>query len=418
MGEFFERFLAQKRRKLRRLTRSLCFFVCIQCSTVCAHQARNGRADDIVADFLLKRAQHGVVQERTALHDDLPADCFGIDRTDNFIQRVLDNADGKTRGDVLHRCLLRLLHGGVHEHRAAGAEVDRAIRKQTELCKIFNGVTQRTRKRLEERAAAGGTSLVEENIVDDAVFDLEALDVLTADVDDEIDLRVKRARRVEVRHRLYDAVIDGKRVFDDVFAVAGRRAGADLRLRETRVNFKQEFTHQRDRVAAVRHIARTNNIAVLIRHNGFNGRGARIDADINRLAVLQCVAHLNAGVKVALCKCFVIRLVFKKRRAGAVFFLCRVMRNAIDDLRKRRLIAVRRKRRTQRDEIQRIFRADARNAERLIKRHAQLAQKRHRAAEVYDLARDFSALRKTRNGLVHNGVENTCRHVFFLRALV
>ena len=94
------------------------------------------------------------------------------------------------------------------------------------------------------------------------------------------------------------------------------------------------------------------------------------------------------------------------------------MRNAIDDLRKRRLIAVRRKRRTQRDEIQRIFRADARNAERLIKRHAQLAQKRHRAAEVYDLARDFSALRKTRNGLVHNGVENTCRHVFFLRALV
>ena len=132
-----------------------------------------------------------------------------------FIQRVLDNADGKTRGDVLHRCavLLRLLHGGVHEHRATGAEVDRAIRKQTEFCKILNRVTQRTRKRLEERAAAGGTSLVEENIVDDAVFDLETLDVLTADVDDEIDLRVKRARRVEMRHRLYDAVIDGKRVF-------------------------------------------------------------------------------------------------------------------------------------------------------------------------------------------------------------
>ena len=49
------------------------------------------------------------------------------------------------------------------------------------------------------------------------------------------------------------------------------------------------------------------------------------------------------------------------------------MRNAVDDLRKRRLIAVRRKRRTQRNEIQRIFRADARNAERLIKRYAQLA---------------------------------------------
>ena len=77
--------------------------MCIRdrCSTVCAHQARNGRPDDIVADLLLKRAQHGVVQERTALHDDFPADCFGIDRTDNFIQRVLDNADGKTRGDVL-----------------------------------------------------------------------------------------------------------------------------------------------------------------------------------------------------------------------------------------------------------------------------------------------------------------------------
>ena len=39
-------------------------------------------------------------------------------------------------------------------------------------------------------------------------------------------------------------------------------------------------------------------------------------------------------------------------------------------------------------------------------------------AGVWAIVELALTLRKTRNGLVHNGVENTCRHVFFLRALV
>ena len=50
-------------------------------------------------------------------------------------------------------------------------------------------VSQRAGERLQERAAAGGTGLVEEDVVDHAVVDLEALDILPADVDDEIDVR-------------------------------------------------------------------------------------------------------------------------------------------------------------------------------------------------------------------------------------
>ena len=61
--------------------------------------------------------------------------------------------------------------------------------RQTQLGEILNLVAQRAGKRLQERAAAGGAGLVEEDVVDDAVVNLEALDILPADVDDEIDVR-------------------------------------------------------------------------------------------------------------------------------------------------------------------------------------------------------------------------------------
>ena len=221
-----------------------------------------------------------------------------------------------------------------------------------------------------------------------------------------------------MRHRLDDAVIDRERVLDDVLAVARGRRGADLRFRETAVDLLQELADQRDRVAAVRHVLRADDAAVHVRHDRLDRRGAGVDADEDRLAVPDAVADLDARPVVALDERVVFRLIFEKRRAGAVLLLRRVVGDAVDQRLERDRRIVRGERRAERDEIERIFRTDARDAERVVERGAQLGEERHRAAEVDDLARDLAALREARDRLVHDGVQDARGDVLFQRALV
>ena len=65
------------------------------------------------------------------------------------------------------------------------------------LQEFLDGVTHRAGERFDERAAAGRARLVERDVVDALVADFEALDVLTADVDDKINIRAEVPRRAE-----------------------------------------------------------------------------------------------------------------------------------------------------------------------------------------------------------------------------
>ena len=70
---------------------------CKQGRPVGAHVARNVRTDRVHTRQLLERAQHGVVQEGTALHDDLfrPTHVVRVADFNDLEQRVLDDGDGK-----------------------------------------------------------------------------------------------------------------------------------------------------------------------------------------------------------------------------------------------------------------------------------------------------------------------------------
>ena len=197
----------------------------VQRCAVCAHEAGDCRTGHVAADFLLERAQDGVIQERAALHNDVLTEVVRRVGADNLVQRVLDNGYRQTGGNRVNAraVLLRLLDRGVHEHRAARTEVDGVLGEQTELAEFLDGVPHRAGERLDERAAAGRARLVERNIVDALVADFEALDVLTANVDDEINIRAEMARRAEVRDRLDQTEIHAERILDERFAVAGDR---------------------------------------------------------------------------------------------------------------------------------------------------------------------------------------------------
>ena len=120
------------------------------------HQMRDAGADDLRAQLLLEAAQHAVIAERAALYDDLLADVLAAAGTDDLIQRVLHDAAAKACRNVLdaRAVFLRLLDAGVHEHRAARAQVDRVARLQAQLRKLLRAVAQALRKRLQKRSAA------------------------------------------------------------------------------------------------------------------------------------------------------------------------------------------------------------------------------------------------------------------------
>ena len=139
-----------------------CFFHTVQRCAVSAHQTGNIGTDDLGFHLLFKRAQNGFIVERAALHDDFAAQLLGAGSADNLVQRVFYHTDGKAGGDVLNgsAVLLRLLDGRVHKHRAAAAQIDGAVGKQSKLGKLGHGFAHGLGKCLQKAAAAGGTRFI------------------------------------------------------------------------------------------------------------------------------------------------------------------------------------------------------------------------------------------------------------------
>ena len=93
--------------------------------------------------------------------------------------------------------------------------------KRPSAGELLDVVAQRLRKGLQKAAAAGGAGLVQEDVADGTVLDLEALHILTADVDDEVHVRHEVLGGREVGHRLHQAEVAAEGVLDQLFAVAG-----------------------------------------------------------------------------------------------------------------------------------------------------------------------------------------------------
>ncbi len=146
----------------------------------------------------------------------------GVGDADDLVKRVFDDADRQAGGDILdaRAVLLRLFDGGVHENRAAGAEVDGPVREYALFGELLDGIAQSAREGLQKRPAAGGAGFVEEDVIDGAVSYTETFYVLTADVYDKIDFGVIFFRGGEVGYSLDDSHIDMEGVFDDLLAVA------------------------------------------------------------------------------------------------------------------------------------------------------------------------------------------------------
>ena len=150
--------------------------------------------------------------------------------------------------------------------------------EQAEPREILDFIAQRIGERLQEAAAAAGTGFVQEDVIDRAVMNFKTFDILTADVEDEVNIRHIFAAGGEMRHRFHDAGVDAEGAANQIFAIAGDAAGHDFHPRVGAHQFDQRFPDQLQRVALVGLIHRIQDFFLLVDQHHFDRRAAGVDA--------------------------------------------------------------------------------------------------------------------------------------------
>ena len=192
------------------------------------HDTGDIRADGLHPGDFLKGTEHCLVVEGTALDHNVPSQVPGVRQLDDLIQGVLDDGVGKSGGNVRNGCslLLGLLHIGVHKHRTPGSQIHRMLPEKGLLGKGGGGVVQTGGEVLDKGAAAGGASLIQQNGVHRTVFQLDALHILTADVQNAVHLGVKEGGGGAMGDGLHLTLFQLEGGFQQAFPIA-RGAGPD-----------------------------------------------------------------------------------------------------------------------------------------------------------------------------------------------
>ena len=247
-----------------------------------AHNAGNVGAGGLHAGDLLKGAKHRLIVERAALHHDVSAKVGGVGQLDDLVKGVLDDGVGKSCGNVLHRgaLFLRLLDVGIHEHGAAGAEINGIFGEQCLFGKPFGAVTEGIGKVFDEGAAAGGAGFVQQYGVHAAVFQLDALHILPADVQHAVHLRVKKRGGGAVGDGFHLALVQTESRFQEGFSVACGAGAGDVRALGQLVPETRHGIHGgADGIALIVRVVGKEKLAVAADERHLRGGGTGVNAE-------------------------------------------------------------------------------------------------------------------------------------------
>ena len=250
--------------------------------TVGAHAAGDVGTHGMNAGELLKRAQRGVGHKGAALNDHLAADLLGIAQLNNLEQGILNDGIGKTGRDIAHRgaFLLRLLDTRVHEDRAAAAQVDRGLGMDGGIGERAHVHVHRDGEALDKAAAARRAGLVEHDVLDDAVLDAQALHVLAANVQNELDAGQERLGAAQVSDGLDFTRVCLESLDEQRLAVArGGHVADGAAGGDVVVEIGHDDLGRAQDVAIVVAVPGVQQLAVLAHERGLHGGGTGVDAD-------------------------------------------------------------------------------------------------------------------------------------------
>ena len=284
-----------------------------------AHEAGDVRAGDLTFGEQLEGAQHGVVEERTALDHHSVAEFAGITQLDDLVQGVTHHGVAQPCGDVLdgRAFLLRLLDRGVHEHSATRAKVHRMGGCQSLLREFLNRQAHGHGEGLQERTTAGRAGLVDGDRVDNAIGDGQVLHILAADVDDGGDAGADHFGATIVGHGLHHALVQVQAGGDEAFAVSGGAGACDPRaFGQLRLNLLDDVDGGGQRAAFVVGVAGPDDFTVVVDECGLDGGGTGVDAQEVRAMRAFKGADVDVFLVVALVEVLAIGLGGKQRRHG------------------------------------------------------------------------------------------------------
>ena len=390
------------------------------------HDAGDGGPGHVPAQLLFKGPEHRVVVEGAALDHDVLPQIVGGGGPDDLINGVFHDGGGQAGGDVGHAgpVLLCLLHAGIHEHGAAGAQIHRLLGKQAQLGEVGNIVAQSLGEGLDEGAAARGAGLVEHDGVHGPVADLEALHVLAADVDDEVHVGLEMGGGLVVGHGLHQAQIAVEGVFNKVLAVAGDGGSFDLdAVAAHGVDLFQLFQDNSNGVALVGVVVGVQQAAVGGDEGQLGGGGAGVQTQPGGAGVSVHV-HLRGLVGVVPGAEGVVLLLAGEQgghgvhQGGGVHALLQLFQRL---LKEDGLVIGGAQGRAHGGEAVAVLGENGVvpiQLQRLNEPLPQAHEEVQRTAQEYDFSLQLPALGETGHGLVHHRLEDGSGHVLFPPALV
>ena len=194
---------------------------------------------------------------------------FGRTETKHFVERVPNHRVAEAGRDIayIRALLLRLLHAGVHKHCAAGTKIRRILREKRLMHEF----------RKCQIEAAGGAGLIQFNLLNHSVMRLQALHILTADIDHIGGLRVKECCRAQMRHGFHFAQRCTEHRGRQIGTIA---RGADTPDLSAFRHLLQQLNHMRkqcrqhgSRIAAVPGL---HNAGLAVKHDRLHGGGTKV----------------------------------------------------------------------------------------------------------------------------------------------
>ena len=392
-----------------------------------AHAAGDVGTHGMNAGELLKRAQRGIGHKGAALDDHLAADLLGVAQLNDLEQGILDDGIGQAGRDVAHRgaFLLRLLDARVHKDRAAAAQVDGGLGMDGGIGKRTHVHVHRHGKTLDKAAAARRAGLVEHDVLDNAVLHAQALHVLAANVQNELDAGQECLGAAQVRDGLDLAGVGLEGLDEQRLAVArGSHVADGATGGDVVVEIGHDDLGRAQDVTVVVAIPGVQQLTVLAHERGLHGGGTGVDANEHAAGVaLELALGDDLGVVAGL-ELGKVLVGGKERIQTLDLGTLRVTQgiDGPDELRERaELVGLVRHGGAARHKQVSVLGHDTVllvQIEREVEAVAQLGEILQRAAQEGDVAADGTAARQARDGLGHDSLEDGGGHVLGAGALV
>ena len=218
-----------------------------------------------------------------------------IAELDDLEQGVLDDGVRKTSSNVADGCalLLRLLDAGVHEDGTTGAQVNRKLCLSCGGCKLADVHLHRVGEGRNKGSAACRACLVQHDVLNDAVFDLQTLHVLAANIKNEINVWDKCLSATQVSDGLNLTRVCAQSLNQDALAITGGSDVTDDAVgRHLVVDGVHDLASGTQDIAVVIVVPGVKQLALLANNSSLHSGRTCVDADEHAAVV---VGQLSLG---------------------------------------------------------------------------------------------------------------------------